>query len=56
MKRFNITLGDPQAERLERDAGAEDISVSELVRRIVSAHYKRTEQECQATARCDPKK
>jgi hypothetical protein len=45
MKRFNISFGDPQAERLEEDAKVEDISVAELVRRIVHEHYKRKPRE-----------
>lgn len=45
MKRFNISFGDPQADRLEKDAKEQDIPVPELVRRIVYEHYKREDQE-----------
>jgi hypothetical protein len=44
VKRYNVSVGDPQAERLEEDAKAEDISVQELIRRIISEHYRKQGQ------------
>ena len=45
MKRFNVSFGEPQAEKLEQEAKSEDISVAELVRRIVYEHYKSGQKE-----------
>jgi hypothetical protein len=44
MKRYHVSVGDPQAERLEEDAKAEGIPVQELIRRIISEHYKKITQ------------
>jgi hypothetical protein len=43
-RHYHVSVGDPQAGRLEEDAKAEDISVQELIRRIISEHYKKTAQ------------
>ena len=41
MQQFQFYLSDRQRARLEEEAAYLDISLSELVRRIIDAHYER---------------
>jgi len=41
MQQFNFMLTDRQRQRLEEEAAYLDISLSELIRRIIDAHYER---------------
>lgn len=40
MERYNLYLPEPMKRRLERDAEAMDISVAELVRRILEEYLR----------------
>jgi hypothetical protein len=45
MKRFNVSLSDPQAEKLVEQAKKRGISLAEYLRRIVDEFLENQDQE-----------